>query len=147
MQTLTIDEITTALVGRMAHVVGKDAVILSLWQDNNPDAASIMVSHAVSPNGMRTLEKGGSTALAVLSGIYSITLSAPTNSATKTALATKLTDRLIRAFYQQQIPLRDLYVYTEEAYPSKPVRTEDKRISYPVTVRWFAWAGNYQQQP
>ena len=104
----TLSEANTAFNAKMALalaalVASGDVVITPANSDNTPDLSKILAISAFQPDRTTGAEMGGPGALAVRSGVYLVTLSAPKQSARKSILTQR---RLSRTTLHNSVPRR-----------------------------------------
>lgn len=147
MKTPTLAEIGSVLRTLMFKTVGKSAVVLEPGADTNPDIRDILLIHAVNPGTVSGAEMGGSEALSIQYGVYTITLSYPKGkkeSLDKSNVAWELAQKLTQAFYRQDLEtVGGCRVMIDEPYTTNVGTTPDGRLALSVTVPWHTWTGGY----
>ncbi len=141
-RTPTLVEIVSALQTGMAAAVGDSAVIIPPGGDAIPEAGEILVLHSVNPGAVSAAELGGKDALAVMKGVYVITLSYPANNEQRTAGAWNLAWQLITEFWRKELVAGQGALNTDEPFATNVGKTSDGRMSLLVTVPWWAWTGS-----
>ena len=151
MSTLcpTLSEANTAFNAKMALalaalVTSGDVVITPANSDNTPDLSKILAISAFQPDRTTGAEMGGPGALAVRSGVYLVTLSAPKTISQKRHWdAAQVVEDYFAQFSASPLTVASgAQIYCDQPYTMNAGITPDKRISLLVTVPWHTWASN-----
>ena len=142
MTIATLNEIGIAFRTFMVDTIADRAVVLSEFEDCNPDAREIFVLSSVQPGNVDPGELGGRDGISVQNGVFLLNLSFARNDIAIKKKSEELAQDLANAFYRVDlITPSGACVFCKEPYLTNVGTTPDGRMSLLVSVPWWAWTG------